>query len=84
MIKCHNMGVKGKVFNWIMEFLSRRSIHIKTGSSQGSVESPILFSMMINDIFVLMDIGRSMGKGGKNMEHSQLGSLQEGNFFFKK
>lgn len=63
MIKLHNMGIKGKFFNWIMDFLKGISIQIKVGTEisskhkvengtpQGSVVSPTFFSVMINDIF---------------------------------
>ena len=64
MIKLHMMGVGGKTFNWIKDFLDGRTIQVRIGSEisnqfdvqngtpQGSVISPLLFSIMINDIFV--------------------------------
>ncbi len=32
MMKLHAMGVGGRIFNWIMDFLNGRSIEIKTGT----------------------------------------------------
>lgn len=32
MTKLHTMGVRGKMFNWIMEVLSGRAIQVKIGS----------------------------------------------------
>ncbi len=74
LIKLHLMGVGGKMFNWIMDFLDGRIIQVKTGqvvskqynvengTPQGSVISPILFSIMINDIYLELpvDMGRSL------------------------
>ncbi len=74
LIKLHLMGVGGKMFNWIMDFLDGRIIQVKigqvvskqynveNGTPQGSVISPILFSIMINDIYLElpMDMGRSL------------------------
>lgn len=63
------MGIGGRVFNWIKDFLSGRSIQVKigkelsnsyvieNGTSQGSVISPLLFNLMINYIFSEVDIG---------------------------
>lgn len=74
LIKLHLMGVGGKMFNWIMDFLNGRVIQVKigqelsnqynveNGTPQGSVISPILFSIMINDIYseLPLDMGRSL------------------------
>ena len=56
------MGITGNMYNWISNFLDNRVIQVKIGASlsdvkaiengtpQGSVISPILFLIMINDI----------------------------------
>lgn len=31
LIKMHLMGIGGKMFNWIMDFLDRRMIQVKMG-----------------------------------------------------
>ena len=89
MIKLNMMGVAGRVYNWVKEFLFDRCIQVKIGAAmsqkykvengtpQGSVISPLLFSIMINDVFsqVQEDIGRSLfaddgalWKRGKNIQ----------------
>jgi ribonuclease HI len=72
LIKLDNMGIKGKMYNWIMDFLFNRTIQVRVGTSyssiyridngtpQGSVCSPVLFNFMINDIF--STIGQRLGK----------------------
>ncbi len=91
LIKLHLMDVSGRVFNWIKNFLFGRKIEVRIGSDissqfdvgngtpQGSVISPLLFIIMIDDVFtkVPMDIGRSLfaddgalWKRGRNMEHA--------------
>lgn len=90
LIKLNIMGVGGRIFNWIMDFLNERTIQVKIGAElssqyivengtpQGSVISPTLFSIMINDVFVNIpnDIGRSLfaddgalWKRGRNVEY---------------
>lgn len=68
------MGVRGKVFKWIKDFLFGRKIQVRVrsdlssqyavenGTPQGSVISLLLFTIMINDVFskVPKDIGRSL------------------------
>ncbi len=58
------MGVEGRVFNWVKDFMAERSIQIKleNGTPRGSVISPLIFSAMINNVFsqVEPDIGRSL------------------------
>ena len=63
LIKLHDAGVKGRIFYWIKDFLNNGSIQVKiggdlsetvniiNGTPQESVISPVLFSIMINDIF---------------------------------
>ena len=60
--KLLNMGVIGKTYNWIVNFLSNRTFQVKIGTSfsdkfslesgtpQGAVISSLLFLIMINDI----------------------------------
>lgn len=90
MIKLNNLGITGRMFNWIKDFLFGRAIQVRIGSAlseryvvengtpQGSVISPILFSIMIKDIFsnIQDDIGRSLfaddgvlWKRGRNVEY---------------
>lgn len=63
LIKMNKLGIGGRLSNWIMDFLTKRTFKVKVGSEisdsfdivngipQGSVISPILFNIMINDIF---------------------------------
>ena len=92
LIKLGKLGVRGKVFNWVRDFMFGRSIQVKVGNQysstfpvengvpQGSVCSPILFSIMINDIFE--SVGGGLGKSlfaddgalwvrGRNFEYVQ-------------
>uniref|UniRef100_A0A8C2Q875 Reverse transcriptase n=1 Tax=Cyprinus carpio TaxID=7962 RepID=A0A8C2Q875_CYPCA len=90
LIKLSKIGVEGRVFNWIRDFLFGRKIQIRIGADlsdqyivdngtpQGSVISPLLFIIMINDVFgtVPEDIGRSLfaddgalWKKGRNIEY---------------
>src|SRR6218665_3846156 len=60
--KLLNMGIAGKTYNWIANFSSDRTFKVKIGASfyetyplengtpQGSVVSPLLFLIIINDI----------------------------------
>lgn len=73
-MKMHLMGVRGNVFNWVMEFLNGRSIQVniqsvmsrkcvvENGTPQGSVISSVLFTIMINDLFedIQPGIGRHL------------------------
>lgn len=69
VIKLYNAGIRGRMLNWIKQFLSSRSIQVKVGgcfsgifkvdngTPQGSVISPVLFNIMINDMFDGVDGG---------------------------
>jgi len=60
--KLKNIGVQGRMLSWITNFLNNRSFQVKVGSAlsdklrqengtpQGSIISPILFIIMINDL----------------------------------
>ena len=107
LIKLYKMGVGGRVFNWIKNFLFDRKIQVRIGSElsnkymvgngtpQGSVISPLLFIIMINDVFskVPEDIGSSLfaddgalWKRGRNVMHiiskvqSAIDGVTEGGF----
>lgn len=67
LFKLDGMGIDIQMFNWIKNFLSNRTLKVRVGDSfsdtfvvengtpQGSVVSPILFIIMINDITVFKD-----------------------------
>lgn len=90
LIKLSQMGIKGRVFTWVKEFLSDRIIMVKingvmskryqveNGIPQGSIVSPLLFSIMINEVFkqvedqvevaLFADDG-ALWKRGRNIEY---------------
>uniref|UniRef100_A0A1A8L2C0 Reverse transcriptase domain-containing protein n=1 Tax=Nothobranchius pienaari TaxID=704102 RepID=A0A1A8L2C0_9TELE len=63
LIKIKQMGIGGRMFKWIKNFLMGRQIQVRigkilsekfpvvNGTPQGSIVSPLLFSIMINDVF---------------------------------
>ena len=62
LYKMKSIGIKGNIFNFIKDFLHDRQIRVRVGNDlssskslsngtpQGSVISPLLFLIMINDI----------------------------------
>ena len=62
MEKLHNLGIHGKMFRWIYSFINQRFCCTKYGDSiskykqskkglpQGSIISPTLFNILINDL----------------------------------
>ena len=98
LIKLHRLGIGGRMFNWCWDFLEDRAIRVKVGSEvsdrvsiengtpQGSVISPTLFLIMVNDVFegVGVSMGRSLfaddgalWKRGRNVGYV-VRKLQEG------
>ena len=92
LIKLNKLGVGAKMYNWVQVFLLGRTIEVRVGTQcskqcqvengipQGSVCSPVLFNIMINDIFdhVEDDIGKSLyaddgavWKRGRNLAYCQ-------------
>lgn len=90
LINLLQLGVKGRTWKWVKAFLSDRKIIVRingvfsnvyevdNGTPQGSIISPLLFTIMINDAFkdidkcidttLFADDG-AMWKRGRNMEH---------------
>ena len=60
--KLRNLGITGKMYKWIADFLTDRKIRVRVGTSisepvnmdngtpQGSILSPLLFVVMMNDL----------------------------------
>lgn len=98
LIKMKRLGISGKMFRWVKEFLYGRSIEVRVGKTfsesflvdngtpQGSVISPLLFSIMIDDVYnnIGQGIGKSlfvddgaMWKRGRNVVEYVVKQLQE-------
>ncbi len=72
LIKMKSLGIDSRAYNWVMDFLYDRKIRVRVdsehssvytvenGTPQGSVCSPLLFNIMINDIFSQAE--QSVGK----------------------
>ena len=62
LVKAYNMGIKGRMFNFIENFITNRyfsvnvngfssnKLELENGISQGSVIAPTLFDIFINDL----------------------------------
>ena len=71
IIKLYDAGIRGRMLNWVQDFLKNRVIQVRVGeamangtcvengTAQGSVISQVLFNVMVNDIF--KDIGSGFG-----------------------
>ena len=71
IIKLYDAGIRGRMLNWVQDFLKNRVIQVRVGEAmsngtcvengtpQGSVISQVLFNVMVNDIF--KDIGSGFG-----------------------
>ena len=89
LIKLKQLGIRGRVYCWVKDFLSERKIavrihgalstqyEVENGIPQGSIISPLLFSIAINDIFKDVDSSvevalfaddRAVWKRGRNVE----------------
>ena len=89
LYKLNNLGVDGNLFNWISVFLENRTFQVSVGSStsksfrlenglpQGSVISPVLFLVAINDLcptnvhFSLFADDTAVWKSGRNLKFLQ-------------
>lgn len=89
LIRMCKLGIKGRIYRWIKDFLQGRLIQVRIGKSysrkyivengtpQGSIISPLLFSILINDVFREIENGMGFSlfaddgaiwKRGRNMK----------------
>lgn len=89
LIRLCKVGIKGRMFRWIKDFLLGRVIQVRIGNKysgnyeiengtpQGSIISPLLFSLMINEVFNEVENGvglslfaddGAMWKRGRNVK----------------
>jgi len=78
LIRISKLGIKGRIFRWIEDFLQGRLIQVRIGESysrkyivengtpQGSIISPLLFSILTNDVY--KDIENGVEFSGRNMK----------------
>ena len=71
LIKMETLGIGGRLYKWVLTFLFNNhfwvqiwsilsdSYRVDNGIPQGSSISPILFNIMINDVF--LNVGRDIG-----------------------
>uniref|UniRef100_A0A669EWH7 Reverse transcriptase domain-containing protein n=1 Tax=Oreochromis niloticus TaxID=8128 RepID=A0A669EWH7_ORENI len=90
LIKLCKLGIRGRMYGWIMDFLKGQHIQVRigkvfserflveNGTPQGSIVSPLLFSLMIDDVFNDIEAGvgcslfaddGAIWKRGKNIEY---------------
>lgn len=75
--------LKGRMLHWIKDFFNNRSIQVKVwgdlsettniinATPQGAVSSPVLFNIIIDDIFFLGNLSlQTMGLFGRGVEIS--------------
>lgn len=68
IIKLNKLGIGSRMHSWVLDFLFGRTIEVRigkeysNGTPQGSVCSPLLFNITINDIFKQVEhgIGKSL------------------------
>ncbi|WP_230209703.1 reverse transcriptase domain-containing protein [Solemya velum gill symbiont] len=66
LYKLHSLGIEGNMFGWIRSFLEERTFQVRlnqhlskvcsvsNGTPQGSVISPTLFNIMVNDLHTVL------------------------------
>lgn len=74
LIKLNKLGINGKMFRWIKDFLDSRTIQVRigkvcsnrylveNGTPRGSVVSPLQFLTMTDEVFAQLEngLGRSL------------------------